>query len=87
MVVELREKSQITIPKYVVTEIGASRGDKFEVIPDENGGIKLIPVAIYPKGYVELLEKEVKATKKDMASGKKPTFSSVDKMFDYMESH
>jgi AbrB family looped-hinge helix DNA binding protein len=56
MTIEMRSKSQITIPREVVSELSLSEGDKFDVRV-KNGTIFLIPVAVYPKSYVSALEK------------------------------
>ena len=47
MLVELKAKSQVTIPKDIVNSMELNQGDQFEVIED-NGKIVLVPVAIYP---------------------------------------
>jgi AbrB family looped-hinge helix DNA binding protein len=51
MIIELRRKSQITLPKEIVKELNLLEGDKFEVNV-VNGVITLEPVAIYPKEYL-----------------------------------
>ncbi|MCL2047977.1 MAG: AbrB/MazE/SpoVT family DNA-binding domain-containing protein [Defluviitaleaceae bacterium] len=56
MTIEMRSKSQVTIPREVVSELSLSEGDKFDVRV-KNGTIFLIPVAVYPKSYVSALEK------------------------------
>ena len=56
MTIEMRSKSQITIPREVVSELSLSEGDRFDVRV-KNGTIFLIPVAVYPKSYVSALEK------------------------------
>ena len=48
MLVELKAKSQVTIPKDIVNSMELNQGDQFEVIED-NGKIVLVPVAIYPE--------------------------------------
>ena len=45
MIIELRKKSQITLPKEIVKNLNLQEGDKFEV-SIENGTIKLEPVAV-----------------------------------------
>ncbi|MBO4667181.1 MAG: AbrB/MazE/SpoVT family DNA-binding domain-containing protein [Bacilli bacterium] len=58
MIIELRKKAQLTLPKEVVTQMNIKEGDKFEV-SIENGYIKLEPVAIYPKEYIAKLAEEI----------------------------
>lgn len=53
MLAELRGKSQVTIPKEVVTKLGIQEGDKLEVI-EKDGIIQLIPVVVYPKKLVDV---------------------------------
>ena len=45
MLVELKAKSQVTIPKDIVQSMELNQGDQFEVTED-NGKIVLVPVAI-----------------------------------------
>ena len=58
MIIELRKKSQITLPKEIVKNLNLQEGDKFEV-SIENGSIKLEPVAVYPKEYILKLAEEI----------------------------
>ena len=58
MIIELRKKSQITLPKEIVKNLNLHEGDKFEV-SIENGSIKLEPVAVYPKEYILKLAEEI----------------------------
>lgn len=78
MLVELRSRSQITIPAEIIRKIGAVEGDKFEVIEKE-GGIFLCPVVVYPKAEIERIAKLVKEA--DTAAYKLKAYDSVDKMF------
>ena len=55
MLLELRARSQITLPKAIVEKFGLTTGDKLNVV-ERDGSICLIPVAVYPKAYVENLE-------------------------------
>ena len=45
MLVELKAKSQVTIPKDIVNSMELNQGDQFEVIED-NGKIVLVPVCL-----------------------------------------
>ena len=55
MLLELRARSQITLPKNIIEKFGLATGDKLEVI-EKDDAICLIPVAVYPKSYVQNLE-------------------------------
>lgn len=84
MLAELRTKSQITIPKEIITSLGLSEGDKLEVY-EENGVICLMPVTVYPKKYVEELHNEIEGLKSSISSGKTPVFDSIDELFNKLE--
>lgn len=85
MLAELRNKSQITIPKEIVAQLGLSEGDKLEVY-EQDGVICLMPVAVYPKKYVDELESEIADIKADIASGKQPIFDNIDSLFEKLEN-
>lgn len=83
MVVELRKKAQITLPKKIVDQLNLYEGDKFE-ISVKNGIIMLEPVAIYPKEYINKLAKEIKLLKADNKYEDK-TFDKVDDLIKHLE--
>ena len=62
MLTELRTKSQITIPKDIVMKIGLREGDKLEIV-EKDGVIELMPVAVYPKKYLDELRSEINEAK------------------------
>ena len=84
MMAELRTKSQITIPKGIVSKLGLAQGDKFDVF-ERDGVIHLVPVAVYPKQSVDELEKEVAVVRARLKDGTQPKFSSVDDMMNALE--
>lgn len=86
MLAELRTKSQITIPKDIITKLGLSEGDKLE-ITEKEGVISIIPVVVYPKNYVDSLRKEVSDVKKKMKSGEVPVFDNLDLLFEKLEEN
>lgn len=63
MITELRTKSQITIPKNIVSKLELKEGDKLEIY-EENGVIHIMPVMVYPVGYVESLKDEIERLRK-----------------------
>lgn len=83
-IMELRKKSQVTIPKDVIRKLKLHEGDKFE-ITEKNGVIYMIPVSIYPKKYVEELEKIAAQTKHGIEDGNIPVFDNVDDMFNSLD--
>jgi len=84
MLAELRQKSQITIPKEIVTKLGLNKGDKLEVA-EKDGIISMMPVTVYPKKYLEELRNEIEEAKSKIASGKQPVFSNIDELISELE--
>ena len=76
MLVEMRARSQITLPNEIIKNLGISEGDKFEV-EERDGGVFLCPVVVYPKAKLEQLAKIIKE------HGKNPSkvFNSVEDLF------
>jgi len=60
MLIELRKKAQITIPKEIVVGLGLSEGDTLDVRLVD-GVILIEPVTVYRKTYVRTLERELGA--------------------------
>lgn len=85
MLAELRQKSQITIPREIITKLGLSEGDKLDII-EQDGTIRMIPVVVYPKKYLDELRAEIDQAKAKIASGEQPVFDSVDALFAKLES-
>ena len=84
MLAELRPKSQITIPKDIVASLGLSEGDKLEIY-EKDGTIYMVPVAVYPKKYIEELHSEMKQIKEDIDSGKRPVLNNIDDLMKNLE--
>ncbi len=85
MLAELRQKSQVTIPKEIIVKLGLSEGDKLDIF-EKDGSICIMPVVVYPKKYVNELREEIDDIKTKIASGEQPTFDSVDTLFDKLEA-
>lgn len=85
MLAELRQKSQITIPKEIIVKLGLSEGDKLEVFEQE-GTICMLPVVVYPKKYLNELRDEINEAKAKIKSGEQPVFDSVDALFAKLEA-
>ena len=77
MTIEMRSKSQITMPREVVSQLNLSEGDRFEVHV-KGGTIFLVPVAVYPKSYVAALEKAAAETAEAYRHGKITAFDNPD---------
>ncbi len=84
MLAELRQKSQITIPKEIIVKLGLSEGDKLDIF-ERDGAIYMLPVVVYPKKYLDELRGEIKEVKAKIASGEQPVFDSVDALFAKLE--
>lgn len=84
MLIELRPKAQITIPKNIISSMKLNTGDKLEIF-EKDGMICICPVVVYPKGYVDSLLAEVNSIKADIAEGKKPVFNDVETLFAALE--
>jgi AbrB family looped-hinge helix DNA binding protein len=77
MLAELKDRSQVTIPKSVVSELGLQVGDRFDVVVHK-GEIRLVPVVVYPKLEVERLERLAAQAEAALASGDAQTFDSAE---------
>ena len=84
MLAELRQKSQITIPKEIIVKLGLSEGDKLDIF-EQDGTICMLPVVVYPKKYLDELRGELGEVKAQIASGEQPVFDSVDALFAKLE--
>ena len=80
MIVELRDKAQITIPKEIVRMLSLSKGDKFEVV-EVNGEIHLIPVVVYPKEVINELEAVVRETMAKKENGELKVYDNLEELF------
>jgi AbrB family looped-hinge helix DNA binding protein len=76
MLIEMRARSQITLPNEIIKSLGLSEGDKFEVV-ERDGGIFLCPVVVYPKAKLEKIAKIIKDNEKKPSA----VFESVEDMF------
>ena len=76
MLVEMRARSQITLPVEIIRSLGIGEGDKFEVM-ERDGGVFLCPVVVYPKAKLERIAQIVKNHEKSPAA----VFESVEDMF------
>ncbi|MDU2545962.1 MAG: AbrB/MazE/SpoVT family DNA-binding domain-containing protein [Finegoldia magna] len=70
MLVELKAKSQVTIPKDIVNSLDLNQGDQFEVM-EEDGKIIFVPVAVYPERVIE--------------NGDQPVFDNIDSLFEELD--
>ncbi|BED92593.1 MAG: AbrB/MazE/SpoVT family DNA-binding domain-containing protein [Candidatus Paraimprobicoccus trichonymphae] len=86
MITELRTKSQVTIPKDIVFKLGLNRGDKLEIY-EKKGEIHIMPVAVYPKEYINSVLEEVKEIKSKIKSENYPVFDDIDVLLSKLEEN
>lgn len=84
MLIELRKKSQITIPKEIVNELHLEEKDQLE-ISVKNGVIMIEPVAVYSKSYIQKLEDTVMRINEDPSKYNVGPFKSVEEVISYLE--
>jgi AbrB family looped-hinge helix DNA binding protein len=75
MLIEMRARSQITLPNEIIKNLGISEGDRFEVM-ERDGGVFLCPVVVYPKAKLEQIVKIIKDHEKNPSA----VFDSVENM-------
>lgn len=78
MLVEVRGRSQITIPSEIIKKLGISEGDKLEII-EKDGGIYLCPVVVYPKEKLVKVAQILRESNADYLTKKE--FDTVEDMF------
>jgi len=84
MLMEVRDKSQITLPKSIMKELGLNKGDTLEITV-KDGGIYIYPVAVYPKHYIEALLREADETMAKIEKGEYPVFDSMEALVAKLE--
>ena len=84
MIIELRKKSQITIPKEIINELNLQEKDQLD-ISIKNGVIVIEPVAIYSKSYIQKLEETVMRINEDTSKYNVGPFKSVEEAIHYLE--
>jgi AbrB family looped-hinge helix DNA binding protein len=84
MIMELRKKSQITIPKDIIINLGLKEGDKLE-ISEQDGVIQIMPVVVYPKKYISDLKNEISDVKNKIKNCKQPIFNNVEDLFKQLD--
>jgi bifunctional DNA-binding transcriptional regulator/antitoxin component of YhaV-PrlF toxin-antitoxin module len=76
MLIEMRARSQITLPHEITKRLGIGEGAKFEVM-ERDGGVFLCPVVVYPKAKLEQIAKIIK----DHEKSPSVVYESVGDMF------
>lgn len=86
MLAELRQKSQVTIPKEIIAKLGLSEGDILDIF-EKDGSICIMPVSVYPKKYLDELRNEINEAKERIASGEQSVFDNVDALIAKLEAN
>jgi AbrB family looped-hinge helix DNA binding protein len=84
MIIELRKKSQVTIPKEIVSELNLNEGDHLD-ISVKDGVIIIEPVAVYSKSYIKRLEDTVMRINEEHIKYNVGPFKSVEEAISYLE--
>lgn len=84
MIIELRKKSQVTIPKEIVDELNLQEGDHLEVSV-KDGAVIIEPVAVYSKSYIKKLENTLMRLNEEPTKYNVGPFESVEDAISYLE--
>lgn len=84
MIVEFRQKGQITIPREIVRRLGIKEGDKLEVT-EEGGAIRMVPVVVCPADSIQALKKELDDIKNGLKEGNSPELERLETVIRSME--
>ncbi|MCL2171448.1 MAG: AbrB/MazE/SpoVT family DNA-binding domain-containing protein [Defluviitaleaceae bacterium] len=76
MVIEMRARSQITLPSEITKKMGIQEGDRFEVV-ERDGGLFLCPVVVYPKSKLEKIAQIIEDHEKEPSFA----YNNVEDMF------
>jgi AbrB family looped-hinge helix DNA binding protein len=89
MITQLREKSQITIPKEVIRKLNLKAGDSIDIDVEDNK-IILKPVVVIPKDQAWFWSRDWQQNEeqadKDIKNGKSEKFNSVQELFDDLDN-
>lgn len=84
MLVELKAKSQVTIPKEVVDNLHLEQGSQLQV-SIVNGRIILTPVVVYPEHVIKELKQSITEVRDAIDRGEQPLFDSVEGLFEALD--
>ncbi|MBU3179180.1 AbrB/MazE/SpoVT family DNA-binding domain-containing protein [Clostridium estertheticum] len=89
MITQIREKSQITIPKDLIKKLNLKIGDNID-INIENDKIVIKPVVIIPKAQAWFWSKEWQQresqAEKDIENGQVEKFNSTQELFEDLDN-
>jgi antitoxin MazE len=85
MLIDFKQKSQVTIPKELVKKLKLDIGDKLDII-EENGKLIITPVVIIPKDqvwyYSEKWQRMEKEVDEQIARGEVHSANDADELFE-----
>ena len=84
MIIELRKKSQITIPKEIIHQLNLQEKDQLD-ISIQDGVIIIEPVAVYSKSYIQKLEETVMRINEEPSQYHVGPFKNVEEAINYLE--
>lgn len=85
MIIDFKQKSQVTIPKVLVEKLKLKTGDKLDIV-EKDGKLIITPVVIIPKDqawyYSEKWQKMENEVDEQIARGEVHTANNVDELFE-----
>lgn len=84
MIIDLRKKSQITIPKEIVAQLSLQEGDHLDASV-KDGVIILEPVAVYSKSYIKKIEDTIMKLNEESNEYNVGPFKTVEDAIEYLE--
>ncbi len=85
MIVKLRKKSQMTIPKEIIKSLNLQEGDHLE-ISLKDGMFTVEPVEIYSKNYQKRIEKILAQIKKNPDKYSVGPFGTIEDALAYLKA-
>jgi len=70
MLTKMKEKSQVTIPKPLVDDLGLKPGDSLDAFVTD-GAITLVPMELFPRPVIKKVIANVSAAEKDITAREK----------------
>lgn len=89
MITQLREKSQVTIPKEIIKKLNLKIGDSIDIDVEDNK-IVIKQVVIVPKDQAWFWsgewQQDEKQADKDIANGNTKKFNSAQELFEDLDN-
>ena len=89
MITQLREKSQVRIPKEIIKKLNLKIGDSIDIDVEDNK-IVIKPVVVVPKDQAWFWSREwqqdEKQVDKDITNGNTKKFNSVQELFEDLDN-